>query len=216
MVARLVALLAFLVLAFPATAEIYKQGSPDARCVALTFDDGPDPTLTPQLLAILAAEDVRATFFLVGRSVEAHPEIARAIASTGHELGNHSWSHAVLPRLSRSEIRDELEQTDMAIAAATGIFPAVVRPPFGAVDGGVVEAAERPVILWTFATFDWLGPSARFIERRVGRLARPGAIILMHDVQSVAIEAIGAVIDELRASGFGFLTVSEMLAGSGC
>lgn len=200
----------------PVAAANYGYGSSAANCVALTFDDGPDEALTPRLLDLLEQEGVTATFFLVGEHVEAQPSIARRIASEGHEIGNHSWSHPILTRLTAEQIAAEWARTDAAIFAATGIMPEVVRPPHGAVNRAVTESAGRPVILWSIATLDWLHEDVDFAAHRVLARARPGLIVLLHDNQPIVVEETARIIAGLRARGFGFSTVSDLLAGRPC
>lgn len=200
----------------PTHAAPIHRGPAGSNCIALTFDDGPDPHLTPQILEILANHDARATFFLVGRNVEQHPEIVRQMVAAGHEIGNHSWSHPRMTRATPTTVRDEIARTDAAIYAAVGFTPAIFRPPYGATNGTIEALANRPLILWTFSTLDWLHDDVDFSEWVVSSFARPGAIVLMHDVQPVAVAAMGAMLDDLEGRGFGFATVSDLLAGADC
>lgn len=199
-----------------AAADLYGTGSRASACIALTFDDGPDPQLTPRLLDLLASEGVRATFYLVGEAVVAAPAIAARIAAEGHEIGNHSWSHPLLPRLSTEGVAAELAAADAAIAAATGVWPATVRPPKGAYDDAVLHSAGRPVILWSVATLDWLHEDVDFAVSRATRRLGPGTIVLMHDVQPIVVAETAGIIAAARARGLGFSTVSELLAGAPC
>ena len=184
--------------------------------MALTFDDGPGP-YTKAVLDVLKAEGVPATFFLTGEHVLAYPATTLRIAAEGHEVGNHSWDH---PRrfdfLSASEAASQIARTDAAIEAVLGFVPAIFRPPNGSYDAGVMAIADRPLILWDFATLDWLHDSEATAVRRVERLTHSGSIILMHDVQPVALRALPAIIEAIRGMGYGFVTVSEMLAGTDC
>ncbi len=187
-----------------------------AGCVALTFDDGPHPTLTPRLLAILAAEDVRATFFLVGQRVQAWPQIARAMRQAGHELGNHSWSHPQLTGLENDAIRREISRTDAAILAAAGVRPAIIRLPYDASSARVRSLMDRPIIFWDVDTQDWLNLRAAQITANAIAHARSGSIVLMHDIHPSTITAIRPMIQGLRARGLRFVTVSELLSGQAC
>ena len=146
------------------------HGSRDRRVVALTFDDGPDPERTPALLDTLRALEVPATFFLLGNKVDAHPELAARIARDGHEIGNHTYSHPYLPLEAIAHGRAELAATDAAIERATGITPALARPPYGGRSPRNVRAIQRAgkrVVLWDVNSFDWKGAA-----RRRGRRAR--------------------------------------------
>ena len=157
---------------------------PEAGCVYLTFDDGPDPQWTPRILDILAEAAVPATFFLVGRLAVRHPALVRRLAAEGHEAGNHTWSHrhpwTMLASVARQEVRDGAA----AIADILGQPPRWFRPPHGRLRACMIEEAEsggQKLVLWNRSAVDW-GPlgSARGIARRL-RAARTGDIVLMHD-----------------------------------
>lgn len=205
-----------LLAAAPAHAALYYSGSTATHCVALTFDDGPDPRVTPAVLDLLARENIPATFFLVGQRVAEAPEIAGRIASDGHEIGNHTWSHVNLARASAATVAAQIDATDRAILAATGTAPRVLRPPYGAVAQRIEDAAGRPVILWGIASLDWLHDDAAWGAARVLRSARPGLIILLHDNQPIATDEAALIIEGMRARGYGFSTVSDLLAGLPC
>lgn len=213
---RLLALL-LIVAAGPANAALYYSGSTAARCVALTFDDGPAPRLTPAILDLLARENIPATFFLVGQRVAEAPHLVGRIVSEGHEVGNHTWSHANLARASADDVAAQIEATDRAILESAGVLPAVLRPPYGAVSRGIDDAAAgRPVVLWGIASLDWLHDNAAWGAARVLRSARPGLIILLHDNQTIALDEAALIIEGMRARGYGFSTVSDLLAGRPC
>jgi peptidoglycan-N-acetylglucosamine deacetylase len=174
-------------------------------CVKLTFDDGPHATLTPKLLAILAKENVRATFYILGRSAKSMPGIVRSINAGGHEIGNHSWSH---PRLSTGNVRLQIGNTDAAIKAIVGFAPATLRAPYGALSKGVAGMMNRPFVSWDVDTLDWRYRNPERIARVAISGARSGAIILMHDTHATTIAAVPAIIKGLKARGFSFCTVS--------
>jgi peptidoglycan/xylan/chitin deacetylase (PgdA/CDA1 family) len=154
------------------------------RTLALTFDDGPNPAVTPQLLDLLDRYDARATFFLIGRHVRACPSLAAEIALRGHAIGNHTDTHPNLVWLSRAQVLDELARCSAAISTATGQRPALMRPPYG-FRGPQVHAAARqaglePPILWSRSARDWTTqPVARLIQRLQAVQSRD--IVLMHD-----------------------------------
>ena len=185
-------------------------------CIALTFDDGPHPSLTPRLLSILAEENAVATFFLVGQRVQQWPNIATTIRRAGHEIGNHSWSHAALTRLSTDAVRREIERTDAAIAAASGRRPAIIRLPYHANSARVRSVMDRPVIFWDVDTLDWSNRSPGQIASIVSSYAGSGSIILLHDIHSTTITAVWPVIRALKAHGFQFVTMSRLLSGRPC
>ncbi|MCC6735203.1 MAG: polysaccharide deacetylase family protein [Bauldia sp.] len=185
-------------------------------CVALTFDDGPHPTLTPRLLNLLAEENVHATFFLVGQRAQEWPDVVRAISAGGHEIGNHSWNHANLTQLENSAITRQLAMTDAAIFAIIGREPDIVRLPYDAGSPRVLSLIDRPVIFWDIDTLDWKAGSVGEIVDSAVRRAWSGSIVLMHDIHANTVSAVRGVIDGLRARGFEFVTVSELLSGRPC
>jgi peptidoglycan/xylan/chitin deacetylase (PgdA/CDA1 family) len=194
------------------------HGSRDTRKVALTFDDGPDPLRTPALLDALAALNVKATFFLLGRAVAANPELAARIAREGHEIGNHTYNHRYLPLVRGKSVARELAEADAAIERATGVVPALARPPYGGRSPFTVRAfarAGKRVVLWDINSFDWKGAPADDVARRVLERARPGSIILMHEARDggeVTVDAVRMLVPELRARGFELATASQTLA----
>ncbi|MFZ4482819.1 MAG: polysaccharide deacetylase family protein [Chthoniobacterales bacterium] len=184
--------------------------------IALTFDDGPHPELTPRLLDILRAEGVRATFYVVGQNVDAHPDIARRIVAEGHEIANHSWSHASLPGVSAGRLAQEIEKTNEAIERATGRRPTNMRPPYGALNERVRKVINNDygldIILWSVDPLDWKRPGAAVVTQRLVQGAHPGAILLAHDIHPGTVEAVPETIARLKAKGYGFATVSQLLA----
>jgi peptidoglycan/xylan/chitin deacetylase (PgdA/CDA1 family) len=192
------------------------HGARDRRRVALTFDDGPDPARTPALLDALAELGVPATFFLLGKQVDAHPELAARIARDGHELGNHTYNHRYLPLVRSHRVVTELAATDAAIERATGIVPVLARPPYGGRSPRNVRAfarAGKQLVLWDVNSFDWKGAPAEDVARRVVERARPGSIILLHEARDggeVTVDAVRMIVPELRARGFELATVSNV------
>ena len=164
--------------------------TPSPRTLALTFDDGPNPAVTPRLLELLERHSVRATFFLIGRFAQACPELVREIAARGHALGNHTHTHRSLVFQSRARIREELSRCQSAIAGASGAAPPRwLRPPYGfrspLLDGEVRRTGLRGVVMWSVICYDWKPqPPERLIER-LSRVAAPGRsrgdIVLLHD-----------------------------------
>lgn len=185
-------------------------------CIALTFDDGPHPTLTPRLLALLAEDDVRATFFLVGNRAQQWPDVVRAISAGGHEIGNHSWNHPDLTRLGNDEITQQIARTDAAILAITGAAPDIVRLPYDASSARVLSLIDRPVIWWDIDTLDWKANSVGEVVDSAVRRSRSGSIVLMHDIHAMTVSAVRGVVAGLRARGFEFVTVSELMTGRPC
>ncbi len=187
-------------------------GSVDCRqvkCVALTFDDGPGPG-TGRLLEILAAEDVHATFFMVGEQVEAHPKLARRVVAGGHEVGDHTWDHTALTGLTSEQIQDQLGRTSDVIAETTGVRPDVMRPPEGKINPIVAPLVGLPVILWSVDTLDWKHRNPDRMVDIVRDGVEPGSVVLMHDVYKTSAKAVPRIIDLLRADGYTFVTIREL------
>ncbi|MFF4616996.1 polysaccharide deacetylase family protein [Nonomuraea jabiensis] len=182
------------------------------KCVALTFDDGPGP-YTDTLLAYLAAYHAHATFFVVGSNVVAYPGVLHRTVAAGHEIGNHTWSHPDLTRLSPARVRSQLGRTDQAIRAVTGVVPRLVRPPYGAFNGTVRRQTGRPLVLWSVDTLDWRYRSSATVARRALRSVRPGSVILFHDIHPTTVRAIPRVLRKLAGRGYRFVTVSELFGG---
>ncbi len=191
--------------------------------VALTFDDGPDPDVTPRVLAALATYDTRATFFSIGRALAAHPKLAQEIASAGHELGNHSWQHSRLQNFLAVEDQErEIERGVEAIAAVTGArAEPLYRPPLGMKSPPMARAAFRKrvtLIGWSLHSHDSRVSDPDKIARRVLERIRPGDIVLMHDGHDLpgrhrpaTAEAVPRILSGLREKGLQGVTVSELL-----
>ena len=194
----------------PATAH----GEAGEPIIYLTFDDGPHPTYTPQVLEVLARYDAIATFFVLGASVTSYPELAARIVEAGHDAENHTFDHASLDRVDRATFIAEVEDTDQAIEEATGglVDPTTscLRPPYGAVDDQTnVLAAElgKDVILWDVDPQDWRRPGTAKIASHLIDNAHPGAVLLMHDgggPRSQTVEALDVVLRELSTRGYTF------------
>ncbi|WP_083750870.1 polysaccharide deacetylase family protein [Kribbella sp. ALI-6-A] len=185
-----------------------------AKYVVLTFDDGPDPRYTPQILDILDRYGAKATFFVVGAEVKRHPELARRLHERGHSVQNHTWSHANLSKLSWSAFERQVKNTDAQIQARTGLAPGCLRPPYGARNGLVdrrAAALGKQVVLWDIDSRDWTRPGVAAIERRVPATVRNGSVILFHDGggdRAQTIAALPKILKTLTASGFGFRTAA--------
>jgi peptidoglycan/xylan/chitin deacetylase (PgdA/CDA1 family) len=184
-------------------------------CVALTFDDGPTPDLTPRVLAVLREKDVKATFFWIGRQVERHPEIARLVSGEGHAIANHSDSHpSLFCFLTPRRLQLEIERAQQAIIDAIGVAPRFFRPPVGLRHPLLevsLERANLKLILWQIRTYDTRSTTAEALRTRILGRILPGAIVLLHDRPSpgsrAMLDALPVVIDELRARGYAFVTL---------
>ena len=185
------------------------------KCVALTFDDGPAES-TAELLDVLAARNVRATFFLVGENVVKHPELVRREHEAGHELGDHSYTHADLGNASEKKVLDQLTRTQDAIRRASGVTPVLLRPPYGSVSKRLTRITREmglAQVLWTVDPLDWEHRDTRYVEKRVLKAVKPGYVVLMHDIHPTSVKAVPKIIDRLAAEGYAFVTVSELYGG---
>ncbi|MSS84269.1 polysaccharide deacetylase family protein [Actinomycetaceae bacterium WB03_NA08] len=181
-------------------------------CVALTFDDGP-AARTPEVLEILASHDSAATFYLLGVNAANYPEIVKQIADSGNELGNHSWGHPDLTTLGPAGVVEEIQSTNQAIADASGITPATMRPPYGSFNQQTLDAAGMPAMRWSIDTNDWQKPGVGEIVNRAVNPAIPGDVILIHDIHDQSVDAVPGIVEGLRARGFTLVTVSQLFAG---
>lgn len=188
----------------------------DGPFIALTFDDGPSPKLTPKLLDLLAAHHIKATFFVIGQNVVEHPEVVARAVREGHEIGNHSWSHPDLARMSDEAVRLQLKRTEDAIQNAAGIRPRFLRPPYGAITARqkrwIHQEFGYDIILWDVDPYDWRRPGPIVVCNRILKETRRGSIVLSHDIHPGTIEAMPATLDQLESKGFKFVTVSELIA----
>jgi len=194
------------------------RGDGSRRCVALTFDDGPDPRSTPALLDLLRDERVPATFFCIGRNVTAHPEMAARIVREGHLLANHTYSHSNATNFFGFEkLVEEMTRTQSAIRDAAGVTPAFFRPPMGLSNPRVFKAATAvglKVIGWTARGFDTQCRTPHRIVRRILRGVEPGAIILLHDGKIPADRLLATVkllLAKLRERGYECVRLDTIL-----
>lgn len=207
--------------AFWAPLRFRAEGAPDA--VALTFDDGPDPTFTPAVLRILAEKEAPATFFVVGERVEAHGDVLAAIDAQGHLVGNHTYRHDLTFhfRLWRA-VRDELRRCEAAIDAVIGKRPRFFRSPQGFKNpalGDVLHQEKLLAVGWQARGLDAVGASAAEIERRILASIRPGGVIVMHDGAGLygtedrapTLAALPRIIDAIRARGLRIVPLDELL-----
>lgn len=190
------------------TAAIVPSPSPSGPCsagyVRLTFDDGPTSDVTPQILAILKAKDVKATFFVLGSQATYFPNLVRQTVADGHAVANHTWTHARLTTLTAEQARSELTRTSDYLQQLTGRRPTEFRPPHRDTNASIVSLASSlgmAQVLWSVDPEDWRFPGATTLVNSIVPLARDGSIILLHDANSSSAIGLGAVIDGLRAKG---------------
>jgi endo-1,4-beta-xylanase len=227
MVKRFLPLLFVVVLAAPAAlaAESAAQlpaegpnGKPLAvqeKVIALTFDDGPLPGVTPQVLDALASAGFRATFCVLGERVAADPALAKTYTDAGHEIVTHSWNHPHFTKITDEEARDQLRRTHDAIIAATGKVPVFFRPPYFSMDpakSAIVREFGYTILYDSLNGKDWVRPAPTPEEtiRQVVDNIRPGDIVLLHESFPNTVKALPALVKELAALGFRSETVSTL------
>ena len=201
----------------PAAKLIYTQFRLNTNAIGLTFDDGPHPKNTPRLLDMLKERGIKATFFLIGKNAATHPEIVRRIVAEGHEVANHTWDHKMLRSMGPEKIFEELQKTQDAIVAGCGVTPSLYRPPFGAINSkqakAVAEHFHYTAINWEVDTNDWKSPrSIAKVHDTILKDAHAGSIILCHDIHVETIDAMPSTLDDLKAKGFLFMTISQLMS----
>lgn len=188
--------------------------APRRPCLALTFDDGPHPGATDRLLKALDERRVPATFFVVGKQAARHPDLLLAMDRRGHEIANHTYGHPNLTVLPKAEVARELHETRRLIGRLLHKDTWLFRPPGGRYDEATLEAAYGSgyrMVLWTVFPRDHEAPSPEVIYERVMASARDGGVVLLHSGVESTVRALPRIIDDLRARGYRFLTVSQML-----
>lgn len=199
--------------------KVILRGSAKDRQIALTFDDGPDPRFTPQILDVLKKHHVKGTFFLMGSKVAKYPDIVRRIKREGHVIGNHTYWHPNLVKLNPGRIRKEVLQTEKVLNEVIGFHPHLFRAPYGSLNEHVIAELEKldyAVIGWSIDTLDWKSLTAKEIQKNVYDFLHPGAIILMHSgghwTQDLSgtVEALKVIIPQLKKKGMQFVTVPQL------
>ncbi len=198
--------------------NVYFCAGTDKKTAALTFDDGPHPVLTDEILDILGEYGIKATFFVIGKNAEKYKKQLLRAYSEGHEIGNHTYSHLTASEKNRVCLTEELKKTDKIIYDITGQHPTLFRPPTGYCNSVAVQSAAElgyKIILWTVDTRDWAHTSTFAIQKNVSKNIGNGSIILFHDYISGAsstANALRALLPKLIAEGYTFQTVSELLS----
>jgi peptidoglycan-N-acetylglucosamine deacetylase len=196
-----------------APAAIAPQTATASKYVYLTFDDGPHPKYTAQILAILRSYGVRATFFEVGRNVAQYPYLTRRADLYGHSVQNHTWSHPDLRKVNWATFKSEVQSTDRVIRPQTGYTPRCLRPPYGATNSLVSQRAAalgKQIKLWSVDPRDWSRPGTSVIVRRVLAGVRSGSVVLMHDGggnRSQTVAALPTILKTLKARGYSFYSI---------
>ncbi|MBW3624536.1 MAG: polysaccharide deacetylase family protein [Armatimonadetes bacterium] len=195
--------------------KILRRGNPDLPEVAITIDDGPRPENSIPMLDALKAANARATFYVVGKSAKAHPELIRRMIAEGHEVGSHTNEHLRLPTLTDAQARNTLKNAEFNVRRATGGYRMkTLRPPGGEIDARTAKIAKElgyTTVLWSATSGDYESQSPDYIVQEVMDGAENGAIIILHDAHQGTVQALPMLIRRLREAGFKLVTVSEML-----
>jgi peptidoglycan-N-acetylglucosamine deacetylase len=181
-------------------------------CLALTFDDGPDVHLTPQVLDILKRHNAHATFFVQGSHVPGNEAILKRIHAEGHEIGNHSWGHPYFTKLTPEQIRQEIASTQEVIAKAGVPAPHLFRPPYGDINTVVMGHIPLTVVRWNIDPEDWHPNKKAYLLEHMASHARPGGVVIMHDTEATTVEKLEPLLVQLKTGNYTFVTVSELLS----
>jgi peptidoglycan/xylan/chitin deacetylase (PgdA/CDA1 family) len=195
------------------------SGNGVQKLAALTFDDGPESELTPQILDILDDYDIKATFFVIGQNAARHTDVLKDISDRGHEIGNHSWSHKYLPKISKSSKENEILKTEQLLIDILGEHTPIFRPPYGAVkaqDKQLIDSLGYKIVNWSVDTRDWAGTSGEQMMKYVKQQLKPGGIILMHNSGNTKtvknmMSILPTMIEWIREQGYEFVTITEIL-----
>ena len=183
--------------------------------IALTFDDGPHPVYTEELLDGLKKRKVRATFFLIGNNIEGNEEIVKRMAEEGHLIGSHTYNHVQLNKLSELKAKEEILKGCNKIYETTGVCPSFVRPPFGEWKKNLDFCVTMLPVFWNVDSLDWKLQNTEKIVKRVVKDVEEGDIILMHDIFKESVDAAEIFIPQLLQEGYQLVTVSELAAAKG-
>ena len=188
-----------------------ERASTEKKKIALTFDDGPNPQYTPEMLAALKERNVKATFFLLGEEVEKYPEIVKQIQEEGHLIGNHSYKHEQLSKLPMEQACSQVSRTNELIYGITGVYPSYLRPPLGDWHEKLDCEVNMVEVLWDVDTLDWSSQNHAKIVQKVLKNVQENDIILMHDGYETSVTAAKEIIDTLQKQGYEFVTVDQLL-----
>ncbi|RRJ67765.1 polysaccharide deacetylase family protein [Paenibacillus oralis] len=200
--------------------ETFKFHGPKVKQVALTFDDGPDPRFTPQVLDVLQREGVKATFFVLGNRAKKFPALVKRIHHEGHLIGNHSFSHPNFGKRSLKQFQTEILRTEKIIKQTVGYRPKLIRPPYGEIRETQIQWVKKngcTIVNWNVDSLDWKGLDKAKVEANVLGAAGPGSIVLFHAGGGVGsnlngtIQALPDIIQTMRAKGYQFVDLAELL-----
>jgi peptidoglycan/xylan/chitin deacetylase (PgdA/CDA1 family) len=199
----------------PGARNSYSSVKVNGPYIAMTFDDGPHPSNTPRLLDMLKQRNIKATFYVVGQLARQYPNIIRRILAEGHEIGNHTYTHPILTKISDDRIRKELGDTHKALVDIAGYHPRTMRPPGGGTNARLkqwfFDEYGYSTIMWSVDPMDWKRPGVSVVTSRLVNGAHSGAILLAHDLHKPTIDAMPNTFDGLLSKGYRFVTVSQLL-----
>ncbi|MCW3062099.1 MAG: polysaccharide deacetylase [Capsulimonas sp.] len=194
--------------------SILTRGNPTRKQIALTFDDGPHPAYTPQLLKVLKDNGVKATFFVVGEQAEKYPELIKAEVAAGHAVGNHTYDHVSLIKIPQEYVGTEIKACGEVLERIIGKPVHIFRPPGGVYDHEVAETSEAlgyKMILWTDDPGDYASPGSNVIETRTLDHVTNGGIILLHDGIQQTVDVLPQILKYLKGKGYEFVTIDQMI-----
>ena len=197
-----------------AAAPTQSPGGIDCRqlnCLALTFDDGPNPLTTPQILSDLEQAQIHATFFLIGSRIAGSEGLLQRMSADGDEIGNHSWTHPDMSKLSADQVQQQIQLTQAAVSNAGVPPPTVFRPPYGFVNQTMVNNIHLSILMWNEDPKDWAASTPQQVTQAVEASAQPGGIIDMHDIYRVTANALPQILTDLTSRGYHFVTVDQLL-----
>jgi peptidoglycan-N-acetylglucosamine deacetylase len=199
----------------PGAKNTYSSVHVNGPYLAITFDDGPQPTNTPRLLDMLKERNIKATFFVVGQLAKEYPNIIRRILAEGHEIGNHTFTHPTITGLSEERLKREIGGTHQALVDIAGYHTRLFRPPGGATNAKLKQRLYDEygysTILWSVDPNDWKRPGVSVVTSRLVNGAHNGAILLCHDLHAPTVDAMPNTLDTLLTKGYHFVTVSQLL-----
>lgn len=192
-------------------AQAENEKEQEKKKIALTFDDGPHPVYTPEMLDLLKEKKVKATFFLLGEQVEKYPDIVKRMSDEGHLIGNHSYKHEQLSKLSSVQACSQVNRTNELIYSITEKYPEYLRPPFGDWKESLDCEVNMVEVLWDVDSLDWYSKNKDKVVNKVMNNAEEGDIILMHDGYESTIQATREIVDGLEKDGYEFVTIDELI-----
>ena len=184
---------------------------PEEKLVALTFDDGPHPVYTEEILDVLDQAGIKASFFMMGKEAELYPDVVKKVSDAGHLIGNHTYTHANVCQISADETTEEITKTNDILEGLTGKRPQFFRPPFGCKNETLEKQTGMFWIFWDVDTLDWSLQNAEQVYCKVVKNVGENDIILMHDAYPSTVEAVRELIPALQEMGYTFVTVDRLV-----